>query len=435
MNIWLKKGRYLVLPIVIWFFYIGLAMHNYGYMRTGPEPQNYFRNLAHSILQGRLDIDCPKKSGCYDILIYKEKKYLYWPPAPALTFYLPIVAAMGEETPDKLISSLIGAFNVLFFSIVILLFTRRFSIPISFAGIALLTLFWGMGTVHFYMSMKGSIWCMAQVCAQTFLLLSFIFALMRPSAWRVFCSGIFFGLACYTRNHLIFAAIPLIAVQWPMWKNKKRLLQFKTLVIFGIPFIAMSFANLWYNHARFGEYLNNGMEYQHMSTFLRDAFNEYGFFNTRYFTNNIWVQVLSPPIFSSSFPFFKLDVHGTGFSFFWASPLFVLIIPAFFYGAKDLLVEKSKRLFSATDHLITGALLLAVLGIATPIMLNIAPGWRQFASRYSLDYQLLMILIGLFLIKVWGDKKWFIPLCVVLVFFSVYINYFGAYLFLNLGEL
>ncbi len=435
MNIKLKKGKYFLLPIVIWFFYIGLAMHNYGKMRIGPEPQNYFRNLAHSFLEGRLDIDCPKKSACYDILIYKEKNYLYWPPAPAVIFYLPIVAVMGEETPDKLISSLIGAFNVLFFSILILLFARRFSIPINFPGIALLTLFWGMGTVHFYMSMMGSVWLIAQICAQTFLLLSFVFALMRPSAWQVFCSGLFFGLACYTRNHLIFCAIPLIAVQWPMWKIEKRLIQFKTLVTFGIPFVAMSLANLWYNHARFGEYFNNGMEYQNMSPYLIDAFKEYGFFNTHYFSNNIWVQVLSPPPLSSSFPFFKLSKHSQGFSFFWASPLFMLLIPAFLYGIKDLLVEKSKRLFSATDRLITSAMLIALLGIATPIMLNIAPGWRQFASRYSLDYQLMMILIGLFLIKVWGDKKWFIPLCVILVFLSIYINYFGAYLYLNLGEL
>jgi len=432
MNTWLKKRKFLVLPIVIWFFYIGLAMHNYGLMRTGPEPQNYFRNLAHSILQGRLDIDCPKESGCYDILIYQKKKYLYWPPAPVV-FYFPIVAVLGEETPDKLISSLIGAFNVLFFSMVVLLFCRRFSIRINFAGIALLTLFWGMGTVHFYMSMKGSVWCLAQVCAQTFLLLSFIFALLRPSALQVFCSGIFFGLACYTRNHLIFTALPLIAIQWPMWKYEKRIQQFKTLLIFGIPFVTMSFLNLWYNHARFGEYLNNGMEYQHMSVYLRDAYNEHGFFNTKYFANNIWVQVLSPPPFSSSFPFFK--VKDIGFSFFWASPLFVLIIPTFFYAGRDFFRKKSKRLFLPIDRLLINAFLIAMLGIATPIMLNIAPGWRQFASRYSLDYQLMMILIGLFLIKVWGDKKWFIPVCSLLVFISLYINYFGAYLFLELGDL
>ena len=75
-----------------------------------------------------------------------------------------------------------------------------------------------------------------------------------------------------------------------------------------------------------------------------------------------------------------------------------------------------------------------MLAIATPIMLNIAPGWRQFASRYSLDYQVFMIVLLLFLFKIWGQRRWWWPLVIGLTLLSLYVNYFGAYLYLNLGD-
>lgn len=429
-----SKGKFLLLPVLIWFFYSGLLLHNYGRFRTGPEPQNYFRNLAASFLQGRLDIDCPENSGCYDILKYEGKNYLYWPPAPALIFYTPIVAVMGVETPDKLISSLIGILNIFLFSILLHFFAKRFAIPLRFGGIALLTLFWGMGTVHFYMSMKGSIWCMAQVCAQTFLLLSFLFASLPSSRWRILLSGIFFGLACYTRNHLIFSFFALAPIIWHPWDFRKFKQCFPQLILFGLPFLLLSFLNLWYNHARFGDAFNNGMEFQLMSTFLADDFQKYGFFNFHYFPKNVWVQLLSPPIFTDTFPFFTLGWDKIGFSFFWASPLFLLILPSIYYFLRDAFKSSANAIFQKSERWLMSGLLLGLLGIASPTMLNITPGWRQFASRYSLDYQLLMILLGLFILRVWGDKKWFAPLCGVLVFFSLYVNYFGTWMFLNLGK-
>ncbi len=428
-----KTAKFLALPLLIWFFYNGLLMHNYGRFRTGPEPQNYFRNLAHSLLQGRLDIDCPEKSGCYDILKYEGKNYLYWPPAPALAIYTPIVAVLGVETPDKLISSIIGVFNIWLFSMFLLLFSRRFDLPLRTGGILLLTLFWGMGTVHFYMSMKGSIWCMAQVCAQTFLLLAFIFALLRNSWWSILLSGLCFGLACYTRNHLIFCYALLGAIQWYQWEAEVWKKKIGRLLLFGFPFVCLSLLNLYYNYARFGDPLDNGMAHQLMSSFLVKDFEQYGFFNLHYLPKNLWVQVLSPPFFSESFPFFKLGWHKEGFSFFWASPLFLLLLPSLFFWIKSNFKKSATALLSLKDRRIMGAALVALLGVATPIMLNIAPGWRQFASRYSLDYQLMMIVLMLFLLRIWGDKKYFAPTVIFLVFLSVYVNYFGAHMFLGLA--
>ncbi len=429
-----KTARWLALPLLIWFFYNGLLMHNYGRFRQATQPQNYLRNLADSFLQGRLDIDCPEQSGCYDLLKYKEKVYLYWPPAPAL-LYVPIVAVLGVETPDQLITGLIGAFNVFLFSWFLWLFVRRFDLPLGFGSIAVLTLFWGMGTVHFYMSMLGSIWCMAQVCAQTYLLLALIFALRPPSIANIIWTSVFFALACYSRNHLLFGYGLIGAIQWYQWAGDSWRQKFGKLAWFALPFGLFSLLNLWYNYARFDDAFNNGMEYQMMSEYLIDDFRKYGFFNLHYLSTNVWVQLLSPPIYKASFPFFKLGWDKIGFSFFWASPLFLLMLPAWFFAIRESLRKTGTSLLSLRDrHLMLGAT-LSLLAIATPIMLNIAPGWRQFASRYSLDYQVFMVVLILFLFKLWGDRRWWWPLVGILVFLSLYVNYFGTYMYLDLGDL
>ncbi len=428
-----KTARWHALPLLIWFFYNGLLMHNYGRFRRAPQAQNYLRNLADSFLQGRLDIDCPEASGCYDLLKYQEKVYLYWQPAPA-HLNMPLIAILGPETPNQLNYGQNGHINVWLFSLFCWYFVRRFDLPLGFGSIALLTLFWGIGTVHFYMSMLGSIWCMAQVCAQTFLLLALIFALRRPSIANVLWSSLFFGLACYSRNHLLFGYALIGVIQWYQWEGDGIRQKLTKLAAFALPFGLLSVLNLGYNYARFDEAFNNGMEYQMMSDYLIDDFRRYGFFNLHYLPKNVWVQVLSPPIFHDAFPFFKLGWDKIGFSFFWASPLFLLLLPSWFFAWRARRGSTDEVPLVRRDrHLIAGAT-LSMLAIATPIMLNIAPGWRQFASRYSLDYQVFMIVLLLFLFKIWGQRRWWWPLVIGLTLLSLYVNYFGAYLYLNLGD-
>jgi len=68
--------------------------------------------------------------------------------------------------------------------------------------------------------------------------------------------------------------------------------------------------------------------------------------------------------------------------------------------------------------------------ISLVIFMVMSTGWSQFASRYSLDYQLMMLLFGLFIIKIWKDSKIFKAILIAGLVVSIYMNYFGMRLFL-----
>ena len=187
-----KSFGWLVIPIFVWFFYNGLLMHNYGRFRVDTKSNQYFKYLAGSFLAGRLDLsDCPPTTDCHDLVNYNGKIYLYWPPVPAL-IYMPFVAISGSETPDQLIASLFGALNILLFSLFIYRLSLRYDWRLSYLQIAMIILFWGMGTVHFYMSMLGTVWTSAQIMAQTFLLLTLLIFIKGCTRYcNLFWSGFF----------------------------------------------------------------------------------------------------------------------------------------------------------------------------------------------------------------------------------------------------
>ena len=226
----MKKHIILIIPIIIWFFYSGIFF--VGKPNKRSIDVNYFKNLAHSILNGRFDIDCPG-SGCVDLVIYNGKYYLYWPWMPAVV-YIPIVAVLGTNTPDILISSIFGALNVFLIIIFIKNFSDKFNMSIRGSEIVLLSFFWALGTVHFYMSMVGSVWFISQIMAQTFLLLSFISLLKWQSIFGFFISGLFFSIAVYTKNDLLFAIFFITGLLYIIYKNNKKEIT-KKIIAFAKP--------------------------------------------------------------------------------------------------------------------------------------------------------------------------------------------------------
>jgi len=58
-------------------------------------------------------------------------------------------------------------------------------------------------------------------------------------------------------------------------------------------------------------------------------------------------------------------------------------------------------------------------------------GWCQFASRYSLDYQLMMLLFGVFIVRKWNNSKVFYWLLMILLIISIHMNYFGMKYYLR----
>ncbi|HPD19513.1 MAG TPA: hypothetical protein PLF61_07605, partial [Candidatus Goldiibacteriota bacterium] len=78
----------------------------------------------------------------------------------------------------------------------------------------------------------------------------------------------------------------------------------------------------------------------------------------------------------------------------------------------------------------TGALCSGIL-ISFLIFMIMGTGWIQFASRYSLDYQIMILIFGLLGIKPTYKNRIFNYTAILLLFISIYINYFGAKFYLG----
>jgi hypothetical protein len=425
---------YIFIPVLAWFFYSGLLAPGQNALRTNDEEWNYFKQLAYSLLHARLDIDCPPRSNCHDLVNYNGKHYLYWPPAPAL-LYVPIVAVAGTGIPDPLIAATFGALNILLLMLFVRGFIRRYLKTPELPAVVFVALFWAFGTVHFYMAMNGTVWFISQVVAQTFLLSSLLIFMKPHTPGRLLFAGVFFGLACYTRNHLVFSAFLFGAIYFTThtWDLKKYA---RDAAYFYLPFFMFSMLNMAYNYERFGDVLQNGIPYHQMGGHFIEKFNEHGYFSLHFIPDNFIREVIYFPEIVSQFPWFAHDEEG--FGLLWASPVFLLLLPALFIYAWKVLGEPSRvkkiRLSSKPElRLMTGNL-LAALFISLVIFSIMGTGWVQFASRYSLDYQLFLILFLLLTFRNILHKPAFKIMLVVLLMISVFMNYYGAKMFYEISQ-
>ena len=174
--------RKFILCFLIFFSIISI------YKLIYPNPRNWYdhyRFLAQSFLQGRLDT--PNLPTFYqDSLEYQGKKYLPFPPIPALVL-APIIAIRKNVTQQQ-VSIIIGAIN----AVLVFLLLKKFTIPTS---ALLLTVFFALGTVAFWSSVVGTTWYFAHNTALMFFLLSLIAFKNKKD----FLSGLFLTFASLCR--------------------------------------------------------------------------------------------------------------------------------------------------------------------------------------------------------------------------------------------
>lgn len=423
LKIELKKDRtYFVIPLICFALYV-VCRDGWHFYFNWSAQLNYFRDLAFSFLHGRLDVsdtymDC-------DLILYNDKHYLYWPPVPAIV-YMPLVAIFGKNLPDGFISSLFAAASVWLIMKIVQLISKKFSLGLESKHIAWIGLFWGLGTVQFYMARLGSVWFISQIMAQTFLLASVYFLLKKSDDFKsLLLSGLFFGLAVYTRNDLVFAGFFFMGLYIAIQPD----LSFKKYILnglsFSIPFILFSFLNAWYNYARFGNAFDNGIAYHNMNPYFYENFRQYGYFSTHYLQYNFYVEVLKFPTLLSKSPFIEPDLEG--FGFVWGSPVYLLLVPAFGLYLWNGIKRSGISNFSFLIK--TGSLVSAII-IAFIIFSIMGTGWAQFCARYTLDFQFFLVI---FLLLSWKDLSAAIPylrfITIGLIVSSWIIQYIGVLTF------
>jgi hypothetical protein len=263
--------------------------------------------------------------------------------------------------------------------------------------------------------------------AQTFLLLSMIFILKSADIKNFFISGLFFSMAVYTKNDLLFSIFFITAIWLITNKKEKNISQ---IVVFFIPFIIFTILNFIYNYIRFENIFENGIKYHKMHKYFLQNYTNHGYFSVFYIPYNFLVEVLLPPPLKAEYPFF--DYVPEGFGFLWNSPLFLLTVPVFFILLKKIFYRSSLDSYLKTNDLILlSGTFLSMFFISLVIFSIMGTGWVQFASRYSLDYQIFVFIFLLYAFKLYRKKKWFYPVTFILFLISFYMNYNGVLYFFS----
>jgi hypothetical protein len=331
------------------------------YFISNSTPLQWYKHYVYqsqAFLEGRTDLqDFPEYY--HDLVSYEGKYYLASPPMPAVVL-LPAVAIWGEDTDQIRISMFIGAVNV---ALAWILLGR---LGVDGRKRWLLTVLFGLGTVHWEVATHGTTWFFAEIVAVLFLLLSLIEHFGRR---RAFLVGLLLGMAVMSRLPVLLGSIFFLATLSQQGGFPKRPLQF--LAGLALPMALLGF----YNFIRFDSPLETGYFAHTYAAYFAADVEQHGFFSLHYIPKQLYTLLLLPPEYIDHFPFLRPYPEGMSI---------LLTTPAVFY------VLRAR--FSEARNLWLG---LAVLAILLPIMLWFSTGWVQFGYRYSLDFfPFLLILIS-----------------------------------------
>ena len=349
--------------------------------------------LADAFAHGRLHLAArPPNAVENDWTLFQGQWSVSFPPVPALLM-LPFVAIAGLDFNDVIFTLLFGALNVALFYQMLPLVGRQLSRPfeISSAARVGLTLAFGFGTVHWWLSTNGQVWFTAQIIATTFLLLTLIETL---GAGRALLVGLWLGLAALARPTILFAIPPLA---WLLLERHSLRQLAKGLIPLGILALGM----VWYNFARYGSPLDLGYQHMQLERLLAKRLAEHGSFSLAYLGDNAYHAFLNLPAWRNRWPFLILD--GWGLSLLLSTPIIIAGIVAPWRGR------------------LAQAMLAAAILVAIPNLLYYNTGYLQAGYRYALDFlPFLLVLAALGMrgrLKIWTALL--ILLSVIMGFLSV----------------
>ncbi|MBU6429385.1 MAG: hypothetical protein KGR26_10270, partial [Cyanobacteria bacterium REEB65] len=371
-------------------FLVYFAANNGAFMNF-----DYHVWLADAFLHGRLDIVAPPP-WLTEFARYHGHRYVFFGPVPALLL-LPLVAVMHSGVNLARVSNVVGALDVA------LAWRLLERLGCSGRSTLCLMVLFAFGSVQFWESEYGNTWLFAQLCALGFLIAATLEVLSRRRGWLV---GLLVGCAALSRESAALA-FPFFC----LLINHPRPDGQKTAGLLAGVAIAAG-ADGWYNWARFGNPIDNGYLYGNQTIWHPP----FGSFSLHYVPAQLVAYFWRGPTFAGRFPFVALSDHGL--SLLWTTPAYLYLVPAALALFRFRTIGKlwaSRDGIVALAALATGALLVGLY------LVYFWDGWRQFGSRYSLDYELfLMLPLALYL----KDRlpKPFIALTAV----SVMVNVWGV---------
>ncbi|MFN8392839.1 MAG: hypothetical protein U0136_21275 [Bdellovibrionota bacterium] len=346
-------------------------------LRQSATPQ--YVHLAWAFLHGHVDLITQLPNN-WDLIRFENRWYVPGEVMPAI-LVMPFVAIFGTGLSDILFGVIVGALNAaLLFS----LLTRIARSPVTAAWLALL---FGVGTVHWYVSVIGGVWMSAHITAVLFMIL-YARAAMDGHAWR---SGFFLSCASLSRPPTLFAAIFFVVIVFldePMQRART-----EKLAKFGTALLAAVGVMLTYNFLRFGSFVDFGYTYVQGNATLVGAYRAGGGFNWKYVPCHVYISLFALPnfgglpdpkigIFCGHLPGLRNHFEGVwsffnpmGMSMFLTTPAFLLVF--------------RKKPSSA----IVAASWLGLLAVLDVDWLYHTTGWVQFGYRYCLDYIVFIFIL------------------------------------------
>lgn len=290
-----------------------------------------------------------------------ETWYVSFPPGPAVVM-LPAVAAFGLDTPDVLITLLLGALVPVV--LVRLLDRERPDAPRGdhvWLGAA-----WLLASPALFLAANGRVWFTGQIVGALAL------ALYLDAGWRArrpALAGMWLGLAvaCRPINHLPAVVVFL----WWWWKDGRRL---APLVRFAIPLVAIGVALAYFNWIRFADIFEFGHRY--LETRWQGRIQELGLFDWSYVGRNLQCLLTLLPQWSQDLPGFRVSIHGTAL---WLGSPWLLLLRLRAFAGEGLV-----------------ALWLSVAGSALPSLAYQNSGQVQLGYRFAVDWlPLVVVAMGL----------------------------------------
>jgi hypothetical protein len=427
---------------VIYVLFLGDRMGRPG--PGNPAVDNHFVYLAESFLAGQLGLVENRPPGsndwaCYDTVDHgpcpanrhqfpehlqdRYKWYVSFPPLPAVVI-LPVVAVMGQDTPDALFWALLGGLGpALLFVLLRFLSESGRTQRSTRDNVAITTLF-AFGSVYFFTVVQGTVWFSAHVVAVPLLVLYVLFSL---DARRPALAGLMLGLAFMTRPTTAFLVVFFVIEAMALTRGSDALLvdpekgllrrlhqwlsgvRFMDLVkpfaMFAAPILVIGGIAMWMNEARFEDPFEFGHRYLQIR--WRPRIERWGLFNYHSLGKNLAVFLAALPWLTANEPFLKISRHGLAL---WVTT------PQLIAG---LFPKKTTTTMVA---MFVSAGIVALLNLCYQ-----NSGWVQFGYRFSLDYAVFLFALlamngrrlgtGFYLLLIW----------------AIAINTFGAITFDRAG--
>ncbi|HAC78721.1 MAG TPA: hypothetical protein DCG06_00375 [Deltaproteobacteria bacterium] len=351
---------------------------------------NYHLHLAVSFLEGRTWIADPP-SWLTEFAWSGGRPYVYFDPFPAI-FLIPFAQAGGLAVNLAYVSIGVGAANI---GLMRLLLGQ---LRVARGNANLTCLLFAFGTVHFFAAEFGNTWLLAHLLACAGLTLAFLEATGRANA---FLTGVFCAVAATSRSPSLLGAPVFLFL---LWQREKSL---RTIFEFGLPFALTAALLAAYNIARFGDPLDNGYIVANQALLAP----EHGSFSWRYLGQNLRHYFLLLPTVEKTWPYLKLTDHGL--SLIATTPALLLLLRrGWSSGAPDA-------------ALLGRASMAGAAMIFSMYLLYFWDGWRQFGSRYTLDFTpFLIVALALRNDPRPGLRPWIWPAAIAI---SCAINIWGIW--------